>query len=258
MNLSARFHSRYCTLDAVTAAIGSSKVRLGDREHQEFERLRDPARRQQWMAGRWLAKRLLCEVGCAEHGDEIEILTRDARGHGVRPRVLIRGREVVRSLSIAHTDHGVLVALASTDRLLIGADLAPSTIPADEGFCRLWFSSLERQWIDRDPAKRVALVWALKEAIYKAANAGQSWNPRQIEIRPRDLQNFDASYRGLPLVELNIEFLSCEGQVATIVSLPRVALAHRLAIPSPARPAIVSGRQTFSRSRAARFVAGNG
>jgi phosphopantetheinyl transferase len=257
MNLPAQVQFRYSAIDTAVSAAESSCAWLGEKERSELARLHDAGRRRQWLAGRWLAKQLLCEAGCAGNLTEVEIVSRDAQGRGVRPRVLIRAGELSRSLSIAHTDRGALVVLAATSRLLVGADLAPCVIPADDGFCRLWFSSLERQWIDHDPAKRLALMWALKEAIYKAVNAGESWNPRQIEIRPRGLENFDCSYRGRPLGGLAIEFQPCDGQLAAVVSLARVGLERKAATPSHARSAIVSGRQRFSASRTARFVAGS-
>ncbi len=46
-----------------------------------------------------------------------------------------------------------------------------------------WFTDLERDWIGMNRApQRVALIWAVKEAAYKACHRAEPFHPRKIEV----------------------------------------------------------------------------
>jgi hypothetical protein len=205
---------------------------LGADERAELGRLSDWRRRRQWLAGRWTSKLLIrreidgfsndgrCDVG--EHDDfsEIQISTRDARGRGRRPFITIGGRELPWSLSISHSERGVLVALAATDQCSLGVDLA-SKAAHDAGFLRLWFTPGERCWIEADPSRRAAVLWAMKEATYKAYQSGEGWSPRKIEVRPLLHNRFACFFRDRLLRSLWTDVLDIDDQIAAVVCLPR-------------------------------------
>jgi len=246
---------RYAALDqAVGLRAEPVEQWLGSEERGELDRLRDQGRRHQWLAGRAVAKQLIAEeLGIGSLAD-VQILTRDPRGQGVRPRILHRRHELRASLSISHTDLGVLVALAKTAWISLGVDLAPLELPVDDGFQRLWFTAFERQWIEHDPKKRAAIVWALKEAIYKAANDGQPWNPRQVELRARGRNEFECSHRGRPLVGLSIAMHQYDGQLGAVACLRRATGTSRADSSSTPRPASVGPREVFRPGQSPRFI----
>ncbi len=224
--------------DCLTAAHRHGAQWLAESERAEAARIAHSARREQWLAGRWLAKRLvLREVPKAQLVD-VQILARDERGRGVRPQIVLAGRPLERTLSISHSDLGVLVALATRQDWSVGIDLADlrsgdaadraardsessaAAHPSVAGFRRLWFTPSEQAWLTADPERRTATLWALKEAVYKACNRGESWEPRQVEIEPLAGWRFAARYRGLPLVGLTLAASDLDGHVAAVAQLP--------------------------------------
>jgi phosphopantetheinyl transferase len=246
---------RYSAFDsALDERIDAAETWLGAAERHELERLGDASRRRQWLGGRWLAKQLVGEAFDVGDPTQVDILTRDERGRGVTPRVTSRLHELRLSLSISHTEVGVLVALSKMNRLSIGVDLAPRQIPVQDGFWHLWFTPFERQWMERDPENRTAVIWAAKEAIYKVANKGRFWNPRQIEVRRQGQSGFECSYGGRLLQGLSIELRKFDGQTAAIACLRRAARACRTDVPSQAQPMGVSRRTVRPSGQAPRFI----
>jgi phosphopantetheinyl transferase len=230
---------------------------LGADESRELDRLTDAHRRNQWLAGRWLAKQLITETAGPRDLADLQVLTRDHRNLGVRPRIVSRAGDLGLVLSIAHTDSGVLVAIGSGSRRSLGVDLAPRAVPADEGFCRLWFSPLERQWIEHDPAARVAQLWTIKEAVYKAANTGQSWSPRDVQVHPRGAGGFECSYRGRSLDDLSIELGHFDNHLAAVAVLPRGTAGRRVDRNSQVRPAAAENRLSPRNNKSNRYIVGH-
>jgi 4'-phosphopantetheinyl transferase len=183
----------------------------------ELARLHDSGRRNQWLAGRRLAKRLIAELS-GERPADIQILTRNQRGLGVRPRITIQGRLLAWALSISHSDCAVLAAVAPRGALRLGVDLA-SAMPASERFVRTWFSAAERRWLEGQRSAGAQTLWAIKEAVYKAANDGEGWNPRQIEVLPLSTGQLRCVYRGRQLERLVIEICHFDDHVAAIACL---------------------------------------
>jgi phosphopantetheinyl transferase len=180
-------------------------------EEQQLEQSRHPQRRREWLAGRTLAKQLVAGTCGADLApQEIEILhSEESR----RPRVWIRGRAEPRSLSIAHSSRGVLVALGSRAEILVGADLAEQT-PLSASFKRLWFTADERQWLcERSESFAANRLWAAKEALYKACNQGEGFDPRKISAVPGSYR-----YRGRP-VSCPMEVFEIDHQFAVIATL---------------------------------------
>ncbi len=221
---------RFSTIvEALPPAARALPSWLSTDERAELARLRDAARRQQWLAGRWLSKRFIGEAADVSDVGQIQILSRDERQRGVRPRIMLDGRRLDWSLSISHTDRGVLVALVPTDLFSVGIDLARDVTTA-AGFRRLWFSAGERQWIDDDP-RRATVAWAVKEAVYKAANTGETWDPRDVEVVRQGSGDFPCTYRGGALSGLTIDVrdvaqCGVEGHFAAIACLPRFGQEH--------------------------------
>jgi phosphopantetheinyl transferase len=160
---------------------------LAPREQHEFARLSDTARRRAWLAGRWLAKRLLSErldlkLAPAELG-QIDICSfRD--GKLVRPQASAATTLNDWRLSISHTQRGVLVAVAPAE-IAIGVDLVYERERPAAGFDHVWFTSDEQDWIARSPRSRRLALWAAKEAAYKALNRGEPFRPHDWLLSPQ-------------------------------------------------------------------------
>lgn len=168
-------------------------------ERALYEQWHDSQRRETWLGGRLLAKRLICDTLLARSNGtvalpEIEIDSGPARGRRERPRIAVQGRTLARSLSITHTSCGVMVALATRSDVRLGVDLVEAT-NLSEGFVRTWFSKSEQQWLQQgDQASQASQAWAMKEALYKACNEGEGFSPRSIRVQPAI--SFSCHYTG--------------------------------------------------------------
>lgn len=192
---------------------------LSAAELTELARIRDEKRRSQWTLGRLLAKRMIGDMLPVARSSDVQILSR-APGRGCRPRVWVNGERINWSLSISHTSRGVFVGLAASDELCLGVDLA-ADVPLDDRFRQMWFTRDERSWLAKAPVGRTSVLWALKEAAFKAGNSGQEWSPRQIEILPIDEENFQVTLFGHRLSPRSVDFRAIDGQLAATVCLPR-------------------------------------
>jgi phosphopantetheinyl transferase (holo-ACP synthase) len=163
---------------------------LSAHERDALGGLRDRRRREAWLRGRVLAKRLiLLALDAAQlvrdfSESGIDICSRNDEGRPVRPSIRIGGRPMPWGLSITHTDDVVAAVLATAPGTCVGVDAVPVAAYGD-GFLETWMSSSERGWITgtRD-VRTAAIVWAAKEAMYKAVNRGEPFVPRALEISP--------------------------------------------------------------------------
>jgi hypothetical protein len=173
---------------------GESESWLSNGEREVYAEFVNPGLGEGWLFGRLLAKQLvLDQVGVAssigfevQRPAAIEIHSRDGLGRRVSPRIIVDGRQLGCSLSIAHSCDGVMVALSSEPEVTVGVDLASPAIPK-QGFIDLWLTPWEQQWVRGLPVSsaslRVAQLWAIKEAYYKASNRGEPFVPGAIEVR---------------------------------------------------------------------------
>ncbi|MEX0937832.1 MAG: 4'-phosphopantetheinyl transferase superfamily protein [Pirellulales bacterium] len=192
-------------------------------ERRARDRMHCETRRLTWVSGRVLAKRMLLplldEMGRHEiTPNEIHIETRSTTlGHGERPVVYVTDCKVDVGMSIAHTSRGVLVALGRDAEQRLGVDLV----------CRgdvmvrslQWsLSPRERQWLASSPAhlRTVEQIWALKEALYKAAQCGEGFTPGRIEVVP----GREPRYPGLdPAAVRRLESWRIDGHFAALADL---------------------------------------
>ena len=201
------------TLDALAAR--QPLPQLSPREKRECAAYRNPRRLQEYYCGRLLGKQLIAEQLGNACANQIEIFSRDSAGRAIRPRASLAGRPLPFSLSIAHTDRGVLAAVCRDTRLQVGVDMMPRG-PLSRGFARLWFTRAEQAWFDRAGASEIGcLLWASKEAVFKACNCGESFDPTVIEILPCGA----ARYRGRALASLRLRSWEIDGHVAVVASV---------------------------------------
>lgn len=156
-------------------------------EQEHLAQLHHPARRRAWLGGRLLTKQLILDSVGDMLPSMIQVYSRDGLGRATRPRVLVEGQLQDWSLSIAHSDRSVLVAMALTPGYHVGVDLVPLR-PLGDGFAALWLTSREQAQVRRGGSRAephlAATLWAMKEAFYKATNTGERFAPRRIEALP--------------------------------------------------------------------------
>lgn len=190
-----RLVSRYLSRRVLLRAWRGAEAEdwLSPSEREVFAELRDPSRREGWLCGRLLAKRLILDDvlapsvgGEATHPTELDIHSRDGLGRATAPRVTLRGRLQPWALSIAHSDRSVLVALSRAPGVSVGVDVAPVLQTWKDGFLEMWMTPRERRWVHSEGETRLAsTLWAVKEAIYKAVSYGEQFTPLRIEVCPR-------------------------------------------------------------------------
>lgn len=184
-----QFEWAVSTLSAIRSqyAMLSVEAWLTDAERGELAHWRNPRRREAWLAGRWLAKRLLLPESEADRRQAV-ILSLNAERRSQRPQVQVAARNRTGCLSISHYEDVVLAAVSREPRW-IGCDVQ-AHCSLDRRFAETWFTAGERDWVNaqRDPAAASVRVWALKEAVYKAVNRGESFAPKRVEVALTDTQ----------------------------------------------------------------------
>lgn len=176
------------TISEILAQIANQSLEewLTESERLELAAWHDEARSQQWLAGRWLAKRELSTLTFASPL-EIDIASRDTFGRSTAPRVCINGQAWRGSLSISHAGQHVVVAIDARPGHRVGVDVVLIQDHFwNEGMLASWFSADEQSWIraTHETARRAARLWAIKEATYKAAQRGESFIPNQWPALP--------------------------------------------------------------------------
>lgn len=153
-----------------------------------------------WLAGRWLAKTLVAEVGGASDGGgadfrDLAILSTDASGRRNRPQIFLRGQSLRLRLSLAHSERYVYATVGSGSAGF-GVDVAEAA-DLKTSFTVAWFTPSERKFLDAAPDRAAGLrIWTAKEASYKACQSGESFDPRRCEVRPGDAHSGYTTYHG--------------------------------------------------------------
>jgi phosphopantetheinyl transferase len=202
---------------------------LSAAEREMHAVLSDSGRREAWLFGRLLAKQAILEemMFLTDEGghiapSDIQIHSRDGLGRPTRPRVFVHGRARPWSLSIAHSECSVLVALCAHPDWTVGVDLTPAQ-PLSDTFVETWFTPWERNGPgsrnDRRPSDLWAELWAVKEAAYKALNTGERFAPRRLEVRVRAGGGFDLRYDGSATSGSKVQVLEVETEFAAMVSV---------------------------------------
>lgn len=206
-------HVRYAALHSFDTP-AQSLAWLAGEELNELRRIGDAGRRRQWIAGRALSRNLLNDLFPMIDEASLQILSRDERGLGVQPRVLVDGRPLGVQLSLSHSSRGAIAALVPDPSASVGVDVCePNSITL--GLQRAWFSLVEREWV-ADDATRAATVWALKEAVYKAAANGAPWNPRHVEVVARCGDQMECRFQDTIVGSAQLRVWQLDGHLAAL------------------------------------------
>jgi phosphopantetheinyl transferase len=184
---------------------------------------RDPSRRKEWSLSRVVAKRLILDAAVERptSPQSIDIRSRDELGRGVRPVVTIDGRAALCSLSISHIKSAVIVAVCADPFVTVGVDLVQKA-ELGKGFLRAWFDEDEQSRIDPDDAEEICRLWAVKEAVYKAANQNDPFAPRRVRVRTGSAGEYRCTYRGVELGDrCRVTTWECGDQIAALAVVQR-------------------------------------
>ena len=134
-----------------------------------------------WLGGRWCAKQAVRQLpGCQElRPSEIHIESRNGLEQGVAPRVLVGGRLQAWQLSISHGKRVCAAVATENDQVRLGVDIVDMQERAHR-LIRHWFTAEEQSWCENGLSP--ALIWGLKESLYKAVGNGAKFRPRQLGV----------------------------------------------------------------------------
>lgn len=207
--------NQHCEKTVVTSLSAS--------EQAELNRYKNRQRRQDWLRGRFVAKQLISET-CFDSQmswESISILSQNEQQESVAPTVLIDGMEQPGSLSISHTKRGAWAGICLDQYLRLGVDLAVIEQFSD-AFVKTWMTQAEQELIQDNLAKRnetIAIIWAIKEATYKACNTGEAYQPHRCHVSQRDGAKFECRYEYKDRVQsTNVKTDRIDGQVVAIVT----------------------------------------
>ena len=226
--LSRKIWVRYQSFENIPSALDADPQDwLSELERRECERFRDEGRLREWLAGRFTAKQLLYEqfVPWTTLWRHVEILSRDEQGRAVRPLVRIDQDQKPWCVSISHSGRGVLVAVSVEPAVKVGVDLAEVEELKPESLV-FWFSAREREMLREGEPRRAAVCWAVKEAVFKAINTGESFVPKKFEVFQPAHGVYDCRYEGNSLKDRSrISVWDVDGHVAVTAIIAGTPLA---------------------------------
>ncbi|TWU33638.1 4'-phosphopantetheinyl transferase superfamily protein [Novipirellula aureliae] len=165
---------------------------LSERERDALAGLRDGTRRDDWLLGRWMAKKVYIVVASRLSNrlfptprlTHIEVLPDFVNSLPSRPRLVVNGVESEFGISISHSDRRVLAAIADRSLVRIGVDLVDGR-SVNDGFLKLWFTAQEQDFLSTQRYFAMRF-WGAKESSYKALQLGERFVPSALEVRVID------------------------------------------------------------------------
>ncbi|MGB6850543.1 MAG: 4'-phosphopantetheinyl transferase superfamily protein [Thermoanaerobaculia bacterium] len=157
---------------------------LSPAEHERLAGLEVSKRRQEWLLGRWTAKRALAVYRPETLGkrplSHLEIRTA-ADG---APEAACDGQALPLVLTLSHRSDLAVSAVAETDTAL-GCDLEKLE-PRSEGLVEDFFTEREQALVAAAGAEEAELlanlVWSAKESALKAMRVGLRMDTRKVEV----------------------------------------------------------------------------
>ena len=153
-------------------------------EDNFLQTLRFPKRREEWLAGRWLAKNLLVQGSESLSDTKLNEISIEKNADG-SPFVLWKGNILPGSISISHRSGNIAAAWTPYPDFRIGIDLE-LVEPKTNSFIEDYFTNTEIEYtLNQKPEKQAcvsSLIWSAKEAVMKAMHTGLSIDTRQVEF----------------------------------------------------------------------------
>ncbi|MBN1570601.1 MAG: 4'-phosphopantetheinyl transferase superfamily protein [Acidobacteria bacterium] len=172
-----------CWLTQTLTDVPQNHDWLSEGERAILAGMRFPKRRNDWLLGRWTAKRAICarQSPGSSAFSSIEIR---AAADGA-PEAYLNGKPAEVSFSISHSKDQGFCAV-SPPGLLIGCDLEFVEDRKDP-FVEDYFIPEEIAFCRSVPGKEALadnLIWSAKESMLKALRQGLSRDTRSVHIRP--------------------------------------------------------------------------
>lgn len=166
---------------------------LGDEEQKFLDRLRFKKRREEWLAGRLVLKRLLQKV-VPGFSDLRPCTIQIVKAESGAPTLRVDFTTPVKlAISLSHSN-GHIFCAASQQSPVLGVDLELIETRSDS-FISDFFTQMEIEQIDHQSILERAflstLIWSEKEAVLKALAIGLKMDTRRIEIDLAGCQNSD-------------------------------------------------------------------
>lgn len=181
-----------------TAIRGEEKDFLSPEELAVANTMRFPKRRQEWLMGRWAAKRLLGCVWCCEARD----LIIQNEPEGAPYAVFAKGGLVEGCLTISHSAKNALCGYTRNQGLAVGVDLEQIE-PRSPEFIKDYFTDQEVAQIKQCPPDiqplASTLIWSAKESALKALRKGLRLDTRSVEVGLGDLMGVGVSSSWQPI-----------------------------------------------------------
>ena len=158
---------------------------LSPEELDRFQTFRFQKRRQDWLAGRWVAKNLLRTLNSDSATFNYCEMTIGNLPEGA-PYPLLRGEKLKGCLSISHRGGRSVAAFTDNPDVSIGIDLELVEEKSD-GFIEDYFTLTEAKRLfsypDDKRACLASMLWSAREAMLKAHQSGLRLDTRYIELQ---------------------------------------------------------------------------
>ncbi|MEQ8848867.1 4'-phosphopantetheinyl transferase superfamily protein [Botrimarina sp.] len=153
---------------------------LSPEEASVLGRLRSPVAARAWLGGRVAIKQALVWCGRVDVADahRVSIRSRTSGGKRDRPTAWLDATPLEASLSLTH-DEQMAIAAIGAGSATVGVDtvrIADATASVEAA----WFTPAEKRLCSGRRTRR-AIVWAVKEAAYKAIQRGEPFRPLRLE-----------------------------------------------------------------------------
>lgn len=171
------------------AADAAPEEFLSGAELQKLAQMRFPRRREEWLLGRWTAKRLL-RAAVPSLGERSLVEFSVANEEDGLPYVLAGGLRLPGCLSISHRGGRAACAWTPATSVGLGIDLE-KVEPRTDAFIQDYFTPAERDLVSGEQHDRDAvLIWSVKESMLKALGKGLRLDTRAVEVlRIADYKN---------------------------------------------------------------------
>ncbi len=157
---------------------------LSEAEREKLASLRLEKRRQDWLLGRWTAKRLLQRViwEATTTTVPLDLIAISNNGDGV-PYYQSPITNLQLSISLSHGHGRAFAATVVKPDWPLGADME-LVAPRPDGFVAEYFTEAEADLVERVNGvgrdRLVTAVWSAKEAVLKALHLGLSVDTRVV------------------------------------------------------------------------------
>ncbi|MEW6737572.1 MAG: 4'-phosphopantetheinyl transferase superfamily protein [Acidobacteriota bacterium] len=177
---------------------------LSNREIDLMNRFRFTKRQNDWLLGRWTAKRAFAyysaDFNSLDSYKEIEVIS-NLKG---APELFLSGRSMSVSISISHREeHSICMLVA--EATCLGADLELIESRSEQ-FLQDYFTLKERESVYNAPEAYhkmlVCLLWSAKESALKASQEGLRVDTRSVEVYPIDFRSI-SGWQQLEVLDIN-------------------------------------------------------